>query len=207
MTVDTLNTGLPGESLPDHAMGPRSFSWWGMVLFICTEATLFALLIASYFYLRFRGGVIWPPDGIAKPTLSTVSVMTPILLLSSIPVHLGELAVKKGHMLRARFGFLLGWLMGATFLIIQLAKEYPDTLKLFTPRTDVYGSLFFSLTGLHGLHVFVGLMMSLWIQIRLWKGAYTPERHVSVQNFTTYWHFVDVVWIFVFGTIYLSPHF
>jgi heme/copper-type cytochrome/quinol oxidase subunit 3 len=207
MSIETIDTGLPGESLPDVVTGPRSFSWWGMVLFICTEATLFGLLIASYFYLRFRAGPVWPPDGIPMPKLGTVLVMTPILLGSSIPVHLADRAVRKGHMLRARFGFLLGWLMGTTFLAIQLVKEYPETLKIFTPRTDVYGSLFFSLTGLHGIHVLVGLLMGLWVQVRLWKGAFDAERHVSVQNFSMYWHFVDVVWIFVFTTIYLTPHF
>jgi heme/copper-type cytochrome/quinol oxidase subunit 3 len=77
----------------------------------------------------------------------------------------------------------------------------------FTPRTNVYGSLFYTITGFHSAHVLVGLALSLWTQARAWTGAFDEHRHVTVQNFTMYWHFVDVVWIFVFLTIYISPHF
>src|SRR5437879_6596410 len=115
-----------------------------MVFLIGTEATLFALLIASYFYLRFRAGPVWPPPPIPKPKLGLVSIMTPILLLSSIPVHLAERGIQKGKQLRLRLGLLLGSLMGLTFLAMQIGLEYPDVLKEFTPRTNVYGSLFFT---------------------------------------------------------------
>jgi heme/copper-type cytochrome/quinol oxidase subunit 3 len=66
--------------------------------------------------------------------------------------------------------------------------------------------LFFTLTGFHGTHVFIGLMISLWTQVRLWRGAFDATRHVSIQNFAMYWHFVDAVWLFVMLTIYLSPN-
>ena len=75
------------------------------------------------------------------------------------------------------------------------------------PSSGSYGTLFFSLTGLHGIHVFIGLMISLWVQARAWQGAFDEHRHVTVQNFVMYWHFVDTVWVFVLATIYLSPHF
>jgi heme/copper-type cytochrome/quinol oxidase subunit 3 len=193
-------------TLPHHVEGPRSYGWWGMVWLIATEATLFASLIASYFYLRFRYGPEWPPGDIAAPELGLPIVMSVILLSSSIPVHFAETGIKKGNQSWLRWGLALGFLLGAAFLTITLVVEWPEQLKELTPRTNVYGSLYYTITGFHAMHVVVGLAISLWTQVRAWKGAFDAERHVTVQNFTMYWHFVDVVWVFVFATIYLSPN-
>jgi heme/copper-type cytochrome/quinol oxidase subunit 3 len=198
-------TGLAGEVLPAHAAGPRSFGWWGMVWLIVTEAALFGSLLLSYFYLRFRAGPTWPPDGIGDPDLALPLVMTVILWSSSVPVHLADRAIRRGHGRGLRLGLALGWVLGATFLILQLAVEYPATLEEFTPRTDAYGSLFFTITGLHASHVLVGLLISAWVQVRAWRGAFDEWRHTTVQVFTMYWHFVDAVWLFVLLTIYVSP--
>ncbi|HEV7685241.1 MAG TPA: cytochrome c oxidase subunit 3 [Acidimicrobiia bacterium] len=200
-------TGQPDERLPTVADGPRSFAWWGMVWFIAVEATLFALLLASYFYLRFRTGPVWPPDGIEAPKLKLVFIMSAILWSSSVPVHLAHSAIKRGHQKTLRVCLALGFVLGAAFLVLQCAVEYPDILRHeFTPRTDAYGSAFFTITGLHGAHVAVGLLMNAWVQMRARQGAFDRYRHVSVGNFVMYWHFVDVVWVFVLATLYLSPH-
>jgi cytochrome c oxidase subunit III len=176
------------------------------VWLILTEAAVFGTLIVSYFYLRFRGGPTWPPDGIQKPDLVLPLIMSAILWSSSIPVHLADAAIKKGNVRRMRWLLAAGWVLGAAFIIIQLGVEWPSLLKEFTPRTDAYGSLFYTLTGLHGLHVIVGLVISAWIQFWARRGLYSETRHVSVQNFTMYWHFVDSVWLFVLLTLYISPH-
>jgi heme/copper-type cytochrome/quinol oxidase subunit 3 len=196
---------LPEEALVEVASGPRSFGWWGMVWLIATEATLFAALIASYFYLRFQNGVVWPPDGIAKPTLALPLAMTAVLWASSVPVHLAESGIKRGRQMQLRIGLALGFVLGAAFLVLTYAVEWPEKLHEFSPTTNSYGSLFFTITGFHSAHVAVGLLMSLWVQWRAWTGAFDEHRHVSVQNFTMYWHFVDIVWAFVLATIYLSP--
>jgi heme/copper-type cytochrome/quinol oxidase subunit 3 len=177
-----------------------------MAWLIATEAALFATVIVSYWYIRFRSGPIWPPDGIAAPELALPLVMSAILWSSSIPVHLADRAIRRGDQRRLRFGLLAGWLLGAAFLSLQFAVEYPSVLDEFTARTNAYGSMFFTLTGLHGLHVLVGLAFSVWVQVRAWRGAFDERRHVSVQNFAMYWHFVDVVWLFVLLTVYVSPH-
>jgi heme/copper-type cytochrome/quinol oxidase subunit 3 len=190
-----------------HVSGTRAFGWWGMVGLIATEAMLFGSLVASYFYLRFTSGPVWPPEGIPKPALELPLIMTAILWSSSIPVHFADAAIKKGRQGRLRAWLALGFLLGAIFLGFQVAIEYPEKLREFTPQTNAYGSLFFALTGLHGSHVLGGLLFSLWVQVRAWGGAFDADRHLTVQNFTMYWHFVDAVWALVLFTIYLTPSF
>jgi cytochrome c oxidase subunit III len=198
-------TGMPGEVLPYRYEGPRAFGWWGMVWLIGTEATLFALLLASYFYLRFRNGPVWPPDGIADPKLGLPLIMTVVLWSSSIPVHIAERGIAAGDQTRLKAGLAVGFLLGATFLVLTVAVEWPEVLDEFGPTTNAYGSLFFTITGFHASHVLVGLLISAWTQAWAWQGAFDESRHLSVQNFTLYWHFVDVVWAFVLTTVYLSP--
>ena len=204
--ADHAATGIPGEVLAVHYEGPRAFGWWGMVWLIATESALFGMLIASYFYLRFRYGPVWPPDGIEKPELSLPLVMTAILWSSSIPVHIAERGIRRGRQRALRWGLALGFLLGATFLFMTVAVEWPEKLHEFTPRTNAYGSLFFTITGFHASHVAVGLAFSAWTQVRARHGAFDETRHLTVQNFALYWHFVDVVWAFVLSAIYLSPH-
>jgi len=208
MSARAAGDGSTEVVLPHHTSGTRAFGWWGMLGLIATEATLFGALISSYFYLRFTSGsVVWPPGDIPKPSLTLPLIMTAILWSSSIPVHLADSGIKKGKQGRLKVGLLLGFILGATFLAIQIAVEYPETLHEFSPSTNVYGSLFYGLTGLHGAHVAVGLLFSLWTQVRAWRGHFDERRHVTVQNFAMYWHFVDAVWAGVLFTIYLSPHF
>jgi len=205
--VPTIPTGVPGERLRSVASGPDAFGWWGMWGLIATESLLFGSLLASYFYLRFRAGAgAWPPAGIHKPELILPLVMSAILWSSSIPVHIADQGIRRGRQAVARFGLLAGFLLGATFLGIQALVEYPKILKEFHPSTNAYGSMFFTITGFHGFHVVVGLLISLWAQMRAWQGAFDEHRHVTIQNFAMYWHFVDVVWVGVLFTVYLSPH-
>ncbi|MCZ7534365.1 MAG: cytochrome c oxidase subunit 3 [Acidimicrobiia bacterium] len=195
----------PVNSLPDVTSGPRSYAWWGMVWLILTESALFAMLIFSYFYLRFREPT-WPPDGIDLPALMLPLIMGVILWSSSIPVHLAARGIKAGSQTRLRWGLLIGFILGTAFLILQLFIEYPQTWQEFTPQTNAYGSLFYTITGFHGFHVFIGLSISLWVQVRAWGGAFSAQRHVGVQSFALYWHFVDVAWLFILLTLYISPY-
>jgi heme/copper-type cytochrome/quinol oxidase subunit 3 len=177
-----------------------------MVGLIATESMLFGSLIASYFYLRFTSGPNWPPGDIEIPSLGLPLIMTAILWSSSIPVHIADRAIKRGNQRLLRLGLAAGFVLGATFLALQLLVEYPEKLREFGPTTNAYGSLFYALTGLHGSHVVVGLVFSLWTQVRAWRGAFDEDRHLTVQVFTMYWHFVDAVWALVLATLYLSPN-
>jgi cytochrome c oxidase subunit 3 len=176
-----------------------------MVILIFTEATLFAILLTSYFFLRFQGGPEWPPGGIEKPELTMVAIMTPILLLSSAPMHWADVSLRKGRVRRLRLGLLLTFLMGVTFLTLQ-GFEYDKLLEEFTPRTNVYGSLVYTITGFHGAHVAVGLLMNLWLQLYAWRGRFSAVNRVPVEVVALYWHFVDAVWVFILVVVYLSPH-
>jgi heme/copper-type cytochrome/quinol oxidase subunit 3 len=207
MSTDAMSATLSDVALPHRAHGSRAFGWWGMVLLIATEAMLFSALIASYFFLRFQHGTVWPPGDIEKPALGLAVVMSVILWSSSIPVHIAAAGIEKGSQARLRWGMLGGFILGLVFLLMTLGIEWPEKLDEFTPATNVYGSLFFTITGFHASHVAVGLIFSIWTQVRAWKGVFTEDRHLTVQNFALYWHFVDAVWVAVFLTIYISPNF
>jgi heme/copper-type cytochrome/quinol oxidase subunit 3 len=175
----------------------------GMLLFILTEAALFASLIVSYFFLRFRATALWPPGGIEAPDLLLPSVMTVILLSSSIPMHIADAGIRRGSRGRLRVGLLCSFVLGTTFLVLQ-AFEYSESLRQFTPQTNAYGSLFFLITGFHGAHVLGALLLNLWVQIQAGRGFYHGERHTTVRNVALYWHFVDAVWIAIFSSLYLA---
>lgn len=204
MSVQT-RTGAAPRRLGVALSKGKAPGYWGMWMLIFTEAVLFSILLTSYFFIRFRH-TEWPPQGIGDPKLFLVLIMTPILLLSSVPMHWADLAIRKGRVGQLKAGLLLAFLMAAAFLSLQ-GVEYEETLREFTPRTDVYGSLFFAITGFHGIHVFVGLVMNAWLQVYAWRGMFTAERHLPVQVVTLYWHFVDVVWVFILVSLYLSPYF
>ncbi|MFN8556439.1 MAG: cytochrome c oxidase subunit 3 [Dehalococcoidia bacterium] len=187
--------------LPTNLRGSRSPGWWGMVLLILTEAVLFSSLIASYFYVQAMSAV-WPQGGIEPPALTLPIAMTVILLSSSAPMFLAESGIAAGRQWRLRLGLALCLVLGVIFLALQ-AVEYRS--KEFGLWTNAYGSLFFGITGFHGLHVLVGLVMNVYMQVRAWRGHFTGERHLAIQTTALYWHFVDLVWIAIFLSLYLSP--
>lgn len=200
MTVSQPARHQPPQ--PSTALGIQSTGYLAMVLFIASEATLFGVLISAYFYLE-SGTKRWPPNGISKPDLVLPIIATIILALSSLPVWWGDRAIGEGRAGQLRLGFAVTFGMGLIFLAIQ-AYEYTDLG--FTASTDAYGSLFILITGIHFLHVVVGLLMNLFIQVRAWLGHFTAERRLAVQNASIYWHFVDVAWIVIFLSLIVSPH-
>lgn len=181
-----------------------SNGWWAMVLLIATEATLFAVLLASYFYVRFKSSGGWPPDGIADPKLARALVMTVLLTSSSLFVHAAEAGIRRGRPRALVAGLAVGFLLGLAFLGLQI-WESDVVAEEFTPRTNAYGSFFFTITGAHSAHLVAGLLLVAWIQVRAWFGAYSPRRHLGVQMAAIYWHFVVAVQLAIFATLYLSP--
>ena len=191
----------PDATRPTPRRGYET-GWWGMVVLIATEAMIFAGLLSSYFFLRAVSKE-WPQGGIEPPELKLIVPFTFVLLGSSIPIFWAEAGIRKGRQRTLRIGLLLSFLMGAAFLGNQVYEYRQLTFGL---RDNAYASIFYVTTGLHGLHVLVGLLMNLVIQLKAWMGKFTAERHLTVAVFSLYWHFVDVVWIFVFSSLYLSAH-
>ncbi|MER7442528.1 cytochrome c oxidase subunit 3 [Micromonospora avicenniae] len=205
MSSRNLAAATSTEALTTELPVGRSTGWWGMAMFVTTEATLFACLLGSYFYLRFQHGGEWPPGGIAQPKLLRPLVMTAVLLPSSLPMIWADRGIRRGSRRRLRYGLAATILLGTTFLVLQ-ATEYAELFHEFTLTTNAYGSLFFVITGFHGLHVLIGLTMLSWLlAAALRGGSFGAHRHDRVRNVAIYWHFVDAVWAAILFTIYLSP--
>jgi cytochrome c oxidase subunit III len=189
-------------TLPTEVSGRISPGWWGMVMLILTEATLFATLLASYFYLRAGSGS-WPLDGIKPPDLLLPAIMTVILLSSSIPMIWADWSIRRGRQLPMKLGLALTFILGAIFLGLQV---YELTHEPFSPDVNSYSSAFYVITCLHGLHVIAGLLLLAFTMLRAVVGHFDEHRNLAVTNTGLYWHFVDGVWIFVFASLYVSPH-
>jgi len=174
----------------------------GILLFILSEIMLFGAFFAAYFFLRVVVSPdTWPPVGIELPVL-VAGINTVVLVSSSFTVHYALEAIKHNNHRGLKLGLGITWLLGATFLFIQI-NEYIHIG--FTPRDGAFGSIFFSLTGLHGAHVFVGLLLLTFANIRAWRGHFGPEQkdHLGVEVPGIYWHFVDIMWIIVFLAVYI----
>lgn len=187
-----------------HATGTgRSMEWWGMMLFIASEALIFANFIAAYLYLEIRNwnNFAWKlPSDITYPIINTI-----ILIASSFPAHLAGRGIARGNQRQLKLGLFFAMLMGAIFLGGQI-YEYSGLFgDGFTPAKDIFGSSFFMLTGFHGLHVTVGALFLLICLLRSLRGDFTAKKHFAVQAAEMYWHFVDIVWIIVFSLVYLAP--
>ena len=171
----------------------------GMLLFIVSEVMIFGAFFTAYFFIRVVGGVDWPAEGTELPKL-IAGVNTAILLSSSLTMHWALESIKAGNRFGLQAGVFTTLLLGATFLFVQI-NEYVHIG--FAPQDHAQGSIFYGLTGLHGAHVFVGLCLLLTVTIRAFRGHFTPQEHRGVELPGIYWHFVDVMWIVVYTTIYI----
>jgi heme/copper-type cytochrome/quinol oxidase subunit 3 len=177
-------------------------AWWGMLVVIATEGMIFLVLLAANFFLRATAKE-WPPPGIEEPELLQASISSVVLIGSSAPVFWADAAIKRGHIGQAQLGLLLSWLMGAVFLVHTVFDF--DALH-FGWRDNSYGSIYYTIIGLHALHVFVGLLFGGLVQVKLQRGLLDANRHLTLDVFSLYWHFVDVVWVFVFSSLIVSVH-
>ena len=171
----------------------------GMLLFIISEIMVFGAFFTAYFFIRVVNGADWPAEGNELPKL-IAGVNTAILLSSSLTMHWTLEAVKAENRNAMRAGILTTFLLGATFLFVQI-NEYVHIG--FAPQDHAQGTIFYGLTGLHGAHVFIGLLLLLFVLIRTFRGHFTSAEHRGVEVPGIYWHFVDVMWVIVYTTVYI----
>jgi cytochrome c oxidase subunit 3 len=192
---------LLDQPLPVGSEGKLAGGWWGILALIVTEGSLFGYLLFSYFYLSSQAEQHWPPEGL--PSLLLPGINTAILVASSVCVWASERCVARKKKWGSRMGMVLAIMLGALFVGIQLV-EWSN--KTYGMTSDLYGSLYFTITGFHMLHVVIGLVILLLLLVWISFGYFDEKRHAAITIGGIYWHFVDVVWLFVFTTLYLFPY-
>ncbi len=175
----------------------------GILFFLCTEVALFGSLIFAYLYLRGLQ-IEWPPPGVERPAVALGALNAVILISSSAWCHFAETAVAKGKRARSNFWLLLTIISGSVFVSVQVVEYHNIRGATWSgSHADMLGASFFTLTGLHGAHVTIGVLCWIIILIQNLRGRWTPAHHFPVRGVGLYWHFVDAVWVLLFTIFYL----
>lgn len=191
---------------PSHGHAPEGMSrgMAGMVLFIASEIMLFGGLFAGYFFVRNQA-VDWPPPDIEHTVSKSFGIiLTVFLLSSSITAHFAILALKRGNMQIFKLGLVLTLVLGSIFIGGQIYEWLKLLDEGLNAGSGAYGATFYVITGFHGSHVIVGLAMLFVVLLRAFWNDFTPTRHLFADASILYWHFVDVIWVFVLSILYLS---
>ena len=186
--VETHQTGMPTVMV-------------GMLLFIASEVMFFGGLFATYFNARASAAPEpWEPPPGGELDMALAGVLTAILISSSFTMQFGVWAIRRGDAGKLRMWTGITLALGVLFLAGQL---YDYSQLGFGIADGVFGTVFYTLTGFHGAHVFGGAVGLTIILARAMQGQFSGRNHIAVEAVSIYWHFVDVVWIAVFSTIYL----
>jgi heme/copper-type cytochrome/quinol oxidase subunit 3 len=172
----------------------------GMWIFLASEVMLFSALIGAL--LTIKAGS--PPDANHVLNVPVTAINTFVLIISSTTVVLGLQSIQDGNKARLLYFLMATLALGATFLSVQVI-EYRNLIldHGFTPSSSPFAGIFYTVTGLHGFHVFCGLIACAWLIAQAVRQRFTAEEHGRVEVFGLYWHFVDVVWIVLFTIVYL----
>ncbi|MBD2440430.1 heme-copper oxidase subunit III [Nostoc sp. FACHB-110] len=186
-----------GGNTEDH----HGKGMFGFTVFLLSESLIFLSFILTYIALRLTNSKDWLPAGITGPELSTfVIINTVVLLSSSFVIQPAEDALKRGNLNKFRWLWLMAIAMGSYFLIAQVIEWHNLNFGL---STGLVGSTFYLLTGFHGLHVLAGVTLQLIMLGRSFIPDNYNHGHFGASATTLFWHFVDVVWIFLFSLLYL----
>jgi heme/copper-type cytochrome/quinol oxidase subunit 3 len=174
----------------------RPNGWWGMLLFVLTEATLFGTIFGTYYYLRFTNAE-WPPRGVPLPSVAVPLVLAFVLAATSVPMAMAAKAARGGALVVARRLLVVALVVQAGFFAMQVSL-FSDDLARFKPQGSSYGSIYFTMLGAHQAHVAVGLLLDVWLLGKLARGL-TNYRIVAAQSIAFYWHFVNLLALLVVG--------
>jgi heme/copper-type cytochrome/quinol oxidase subunit 3 len=189
------------ERLPVAPRGQLASGWWGMVMLIITEAALFSALLFCYYYVFAQhADHQWPPNG--QLALKGALPNTIVLFLSGVAFAWAHSAMRRGELRKVPVRLALSIVLGIVFIVVQ-AFEWHS--KPFNWRSHTFGSLYYTITGFHMLHVAVGVLMLVAVLVWAARGRYTRTDHLGMTTTGYYWHFVDAVWLVVFFSFYLWP--
>jgi cytochrome c oxidase subunit III len=173
-------------------------AWWGMIILIASEATLFGALVGTYYYLRFNT-VVWPPDGLPKPDLVAPLILLGVLVLSSLPMQIASRAARAGRLARTRLAIVAALVLQCAYFVYEI-HDFRDQLHRFDITRDAYSSIYYTLLGADHAHVLLGILFNFWLLWKLVRGL-TTYRVNAVQAVTWYWHAVNILTVVVIGTL------
>jgi heme/copper-type cytochrome/quinol oxidase subunit 3 len=176
----------------------RPAAWWGMLILIASESTLFGCLIGTYFYLRFTTRA-WPPDGIPEPKALVPIVLVAVLASASVPMRLAARAVRTGRLSRARATLVAALVVQAGYFAYE-AHDFDAQLRRVDLGRDAYSSIYYTLLGADHAHVALGILFDLWLLGKLARGL-TTYRVNAAQAIAWYWHAVNVITVLVLATL------
>jgi cytochrome c oxidase subunit III len=176
----------------------RPTAWWGMLMFVATEATLFGAFVGTYFYLRFKSPV-WPQGGLPEPKVVVPLVMAGVLLSSSIPMQLASAAAGAGRLAATRGWILLALVVQAGYFAYEV-HDFSDQLQVFDITVNAYSSIHYALLGAAHAHVALGLLFNVWLLAKLATGL-TRYRMRATQAIALYWLAVNVITLVVTVTL------
>jgi cytochrome c oxidase subunit 3 len=206
MESASVAADLTHDAVEHHGPPPANVSsrveaqFLGMLLFIISEIMLFGAFFTAYFFIRVVDQAQWfPIEGVDLP-VAIAGVNTAILLSSSFTMHWALEGARNENRRAMKMGLLTTAMLGLTFLSVQVNEYFHLG---FAISENAQTTIFYGLTGLHGAHVFVGLTLLTFATIRAFRGHFSAKEHRGVEVPGIYWHFVDVMWIFVYSSIYL----
>jgi heme/copper-type cytochrome/quinol oxidase subunit 3 len=194
----TEATGSAAVSLAVSQRLGRPAAWWGMMIFVASEATLFGAFVGTYFYLRFKSPA-WPPDGIPEPRVVVPVILVACLVATSVPMHLASQAAQAGRLVATRLLILAALVVQCGYLAYEV-HDFRDQLHAFDITRDAYSSIYYTLLGADHAHVFVGILFNFWLLWKLARGL-TTYRVNAVQAVAWYWHAVNVITVVVLLTL------
>jgi len=190
--------------LTQHTQGIKDNGWWGIVLFLATEVVLFGSIFGVWFTAKAYSETGWPPAGTAELPVVATAINTAILVASGFVMQWGEGGLKTGSRKRFLAGFGGAIILGGIFLAGQVLEYIELVEHGFVLGQNIYTTTFYMLTGTHGIHVAGGLVFLIIVFVRGMFGQFDHERHTAVTAAAYYWHFVDIVWLFLFAVVYLE---
>lgn len=195
-----VEVAVSGTTLPVGSKGHHASGWWGMLTVIATEGSLFAYLLFSYFYTASHAVGAWPPNGMPKLTLAIPGTI--VLVAGSVTMWWGERGIDRGNSVRLMIGLAISMVLGILFILLEGFEWAGEPFHL---ASDVYSSLYFTITGFHLAHVAVGLLLLMVLFVWTALGYFDAKRHSAASIGVLYWHFITIVWLAVFFTFYIAP--